>query len=309
MHLSLYSEAALTAFGALLALVTVVVACLGLFSNSHTSGRNLTKSGWIMASSIVMLGAGTFFMNELAKGVSAAKEREVSKARAAEFDDQMSSLRRLQAGMEASLSQQERTISVASEGVALTAETLRQTERSSRDILADIFESSNRITPDRVALSVSYVCPIGAPNSEYPTLEAVQIAIEERGETVLSLASRVSTRVNDVVVFHDFLADLGRYENFDAWRDAPVRVRVSGKPPSGPIPIGQIEAHLAFRNQLHDRGLEFFPMRCPMTVRLYINGRQVLKASGAMDRTSEAFYLAEYSDLRLDPSAIPSFSE
>ncbi|HYH70405.1 MAG TPA: hypothetical protein VEX16_03780 [Methyloceanibacter sp.] len=294
--------------------VTIYIGIRGLHTNLVRSGK-LTPKGRKLAIAMCGLGLLTFALGLGDKIISHQKEQAEARERTHQFRQQMEklegateSLTQLQAGMQNSLSRQELLYGIAGQTLRVSDNIQREAQANTLNVLQRVFSESNRISPERIAVSVDYSCPlIDHPYPGYPTVEAVQVALSTGYTTEVSLVSRVSTRLSDAYIFHDFLADLGRFETFRAWRSAKIRIRVTGRAPLG-TPAELRNEIRAADEELRRQGHQFVPMRCPMVVRLYLNGRQVLRQFGNLTRTSRMFFVLEFEDLRVDRNRLPRFS-
>lgn len=291
---------------ALMAL-TVSIGILGIFQEHHTQEGKLTRVGWVLIGAIALFGLLTFVSAQRDRYAAEQKERSDSVERARQFQSQMGELSRLQRQMQSSLDSQRQIAGTTDENLRMSGRLQNQAQANTSSVLRRVFAEGHRISPERIAVSVKYSCRAPFYHGSYPAIQAVQVAIEGERGTELSLVSRVSTRVSDNIVFHDFLAELGRYETFEAWRNARVRIRITGSPMTlGTSPEDREEIR-AEEEELRRRRIEFRPMRCPMSVRLYLNGREMLKTFGYLERTSRFFYLLEFENLRVDPNRLPRF--
>lgn len=310
MFLGIDWEPIMPAITALLVFGTVVLGIAGLYSDSHTKDSRLTRSGWQVAGFMVLLGILTVLSGLANQKIADAKERALTAERNKQFQAQIGALRgvtgkltgvsgslsELQSDMGESLLTQRGLFEKADANLRLSGALQNQSREDTVNVLRRVFEESHRIAPERIAVSIDYSCNAPVHPPSYPRVKAVQLAIEGQNGTELSLVSAVSTRVSDEIIFHDFLAELGRYEFFEAWRDAHVRIRITGRPdlPSDDVP----------------RLPQFKAERCPMLVKLYINGREMLEKFGYFEPTepeSPYFYLLEFEDLRVDPAKLPRF--
>lgn len=304
----------LPAITATLIALTVLVGIRGLYQD-HTKDGKLTRAGWGVVAAMVVLGILTFLSGLLDQRIAEQMERAEAAEREERFQRQMSALRgvtgslsQLQGDMRGSIGAQRELFDVANRSLGVSAALQREQRDNTKSVLRRVFAEGNRISPERIAVSIDYSCLAPIDRRSYPTIEAVQVAIEGERGTELSLVSRVSTRVSDEIIFHDFLAELGRYETFEAWRNARVRIRITGGPMTlGTSPEDRAEVR-AEEEELRRRGIEFLPVRCPMLVKLYLNGREMLEAFGYLERTSRFFYLLEFEDLRVDPRRLPRFA-
>jgi hypothetical protein len=318
MFLGIDWEPIMPAITAVLVLGTVAIGIAGLFSDSHTKRGKLTRSGWRVAALMVVLGIFTFLSGLANQKIADAKERKLAAERTRQFQAQIGTLRsvtgrlggvsgslsELQSNMGESLRTQRGLFSKADANLRISGALQRQSQADTRNLLRGMFEESNRITPERVAVSVDYSCEAPVHPPSYPDVKGVQVAIEGDHGTELSLVSTVSTRVSDEIVFQNFLSELGRYESFEAWRNARVRIRITGSPKG---PILPIPNHSVEDGPPH---LQIQPQRCPMLVRLYLNGREMIEKFGYFEPTERVdplFYLLEFEDLRVDPNRLPRF--
>jgi hypothetical protein len=296
-----------------LILLTVLVGIRGLYQD-HTKDGKLTRAGRAVVAAMVFLGVLTFLSGMLTSRIADQKERAEAAEREERFKRQMSALRGvtgtlrgvsnslsdLQGGMQNSLRAQRDLFGKADDNLRMTGELQSLQQANTLAVL-------RRVSPERVAISVSYKCPkteeLGAGPVEF---ESASISISGPGQQAARLSTGEKVNLSDGLVFHGFLGDLGPYEAFPAWRTARVTLRLAASRIGGFFTLSDLQR---FEEVKQRTGREPQPPICPTTMMLFLNGRQVLSAAGelrALLPDDDAFSV-EFTDLRVDHKRLPSY--
>lgn len=295
----------LPAITAALIALTVLVGIRSLYQD-HTKDGKLTRAGWSVVAAMVVLGILTFLSGLLDQRIAAEKERAEAAEREERFQRQMASLRGLETGMRESLGKQERLFGVANRNLNTSEALQQQTQANTLTVLRRVFEESNRLAAERVAVAVSYVCPRIDPYTDTPEVNAAVVYARTSSGLQIQLRTEQKVAINSQVIFHGFVGELGPFERFDTWRTARVDIGLGA---SAPITrVLNMDEFLAMTDEQRARRGQVPPgYACPAMVTLILNGREVARADGQIASWGP-FYTADFGNLRVDTRRLPRFS-
>lgn len=304
----------LPAITAVSILFTVLAGILGIFSDRHTKKGKLTPSGWTLAALLVGAGAITLLSGRADKDITDAKERADAAERHRQFQTQMTELQtstravqRLQTDMQNSLLEQHHQSTLAAENLHLSARLQQEARANTENVLRRVFEESNRVSVERIAIAVTSICPSPARYQDIPEIQRASITIRDTAGAEVKLSSRQVRQTGAGMMFDGFVGDLGEFEMFPPWRTARIFIELSGRSTS----IGtSLDDRLRLTPEERRRAANPEPVVCYTCVRMFLNGRQVLAANAGLARaTSFGGYVARFEDLQVNASRLPRFSE
>lgn len=290
-----------------LSVLTGLVAIFGLFQEHHTKEGKLTRTGRVVIAAIIVLCGLTILSARNEKRDAEKLAHAEAENRGQQFRSQMATLTRLEANMRSSLLKQEELYGVAGQNLRMSADLQQQAQANTRSVLQRVFEESNRIAAERIAIGVTYRCPPQDRFRDNPRILEATLIVRNPAGRAIRFVTRQATAVGDGLVFHGFLGDLGRFETFPPWREARISIRLSG----GDISFGSMS--LLEYSQLTEDELRRRenpdPVSCPTRAMLFLNGRQVLTGSADFTRlTAQRDYAADFENLRVEPHRLPRFA-
>jgi hypothetical protein len=302
-------------FSVVAALLSVAAGTLAIFQEHHTHDGKLTRFGWTLAALIFASGAASLGLGVVDRRIGDEKEHADAAERDRQFGTQMAtlqgvtgSLSQLQTDMRGSLGQQQRQFDVANRTLGMSEALQRQAQANTLSVLRRVFAESNRISAERIAVSVAFNCI--SPDDPYrglPELQTATLVVRGASGGSVTLSTTQKLVVGSGTVFHGFLGDLGPFETFPAWRNARIEIQlVAELPISDGYRIEEVLQMDALSRQRGGRAAR--PPSCTGIATLLLNGRQVLSASQNFQQTPELDYVAHFSDLSVDSNRLPHFA-
>lgn len=302
MFLGIDWEPVMPAITAVLVFGTVVLGIAGLYSDSHTKDGKLTRSGWRVAGFMVVLGILTFLSGLANQRIADAKERALAKERTKQFQAQIGALRRLQGDMQGSLRSQRELYSVADRSLGISTTLQRQTRANTDAVLRRVFSETNRVALERIILAFTSECPLIDRYTDPPKIDGAMITFSPSTPQAGIFAFQPTDEI-----FRNFWGALGPYESFEAWRGVRIMITLHAKPPMGQIiPLDDFTRLSPEERSRIGRVPDDY--KCPVSVTLIVNGRDVLMAKGRLERVSANYWSADFIDLRADPAKLPRFT-
>jgi hypothetical protein len=298
------------------AVFSIAAGTLAIFQDHHTKDGKLTRFGWVLAALILASGVATLALGFIDRRVGDEKERADTAERDRQFQTQMNTLRgvtgslaELQTNMRGSLGQQQQLFGVADQNLRMSAALQEQAQANTLNVLRRLFEDSNRISAERIAIFVSARCPVGDRFTDRPRIDQATLVARRPDGSEIRLLSGQSGALSGGLFFHGFVGDLGSLETFQGWGSARISIRITGG-------AGNDGATLLEFNEFseEDRARFMAPRQaisCTMEIGLSLNGRQVLSAVGRFEKvqgTEAGEYEAAFNDLRVDRRRLPRFA-
>jgi hypothetical protein len=298
----------ITPLTAVLTFGTVWVGVRGLYQDHLTDKGKLTRAGQRVVALMFLLGGLSFLLGWTDRELTDRKERADAAERARQMtvlQQVTGSLSRLQTGMNGSLTRQEQLYGIASRTLHASGLLQQETRENTNTVLRRVFAESNRISAERIAISVSFHCPPLGPYTEGPNILSATLTMSGPSGETMSLSTDQQLSLSNGLLFHGFREDLGPYESFPAWQAARISIRLSGwRPMERMLSLDEFVRMSPEDRQNADRVPEGYS--CSTTALLLLNGRQVLQVVGPFrSGGGEDHFVAEFNNLRVDSNRIP----
>lgn len=301
-------------------LLAIAAGVLGFALEHRTPEGKLTRAGKALGIVVVVAGLTALALGLADRKIADEKEQEGDRQRNRQFESQMRELNRvtgrldgmtrsltqLEGNMRESLGAQRELFGVADQNLRASTALQAETQANTIRVLRRVFDESNRIAPDRIAVLASFNCPLtplGVSGSD-PYRVTLMVTDGQGRQTAFSTHENV--RVATGTMFHGFLGHLGPLESFSAWADARISIVVDAHRPGGMVSLDAFTSMSREEFDAWERNLGATHI-CPGTSTLMLNGRQVLSATSTLRERDDRSFGASFMNLRVERSRLPRF--